>query len=98
MRRLPGSESRAHLPPSAAALGLVVTAAALGCATAKPQPAAGPAAPVRLEMEPMMIEAVPGPAGVQIESFDAQELFEQGGAALSQSHHDEAIRYYEKLL
>jgi tetratricopeptide (TPR) repeat protein len=49
-------------------------------------------------MEPMVIEAKPGPAGVQIESFDAEELFEQGGAALSQNRYDDAVRFYDKLL
>lgn len=36
--------------------------------------------------------------GLQIESFDATELFEQGGAALSEKRYDDAIRYYDRLL
>jgi tetratricopeptide (TPR) repeat protein len=49
-------------------------------------------------MEPVHIHAAPGPTGLIIESFDADELFEKGGAALSQADHDAAIAAYEKLL
>jgi tetratricopeptide (TPR) repeat protein len=77
-------------------------AAGLGaCATVhKAQTVPAPTAPavVHYEMEPVMIEAKPGPTGVELESFDAEELFEQGGAALSQTRLDDAIRFYDKLL
>jgi tetratricopeptide (TPR) repeat protein len=53
---------------------------------------------VRYEMEPIQIEATKGAAGVQIESYDAEELFEQAGAALSTNRYDEAVRLYDKLL
>src|SRR5882757_7338661 len=57
------------------------------------------AAPVvRYEMEPIEIQATKGAAGIQIESYDAEELFEQAGAALSQNRHDDAVRLYDKLL
>jgi tetratricopeptide (TPR) repeat protein len=49
-------------------------------------------------MEPIAIQATKGEAGVQIESFDAEELFEQAGSALSQKRHDDAVRLYDKLL
>jgi outer membrane protein assembly factor BamD (BamD/ComL family) len=49
-------------------------------------------------MEPIAIQASKGEAGVQIESFDAEELFEQAGAALSQKRFDDAVRLYDKLL
>jgi tetratricopeptide (TPR) repeat protein len=50
------------------------------------------------EMEPIKIQAVKGPDGVHIESFDAAELFEQGGAALSEKRYDDAIQAYDRLL
>ena len=46
----------------------------------------------------MAIEATRGSQGLAIESFDAEELFEQGGAALSAGQQDEAIGFYDKLL
>jgi tetratricopeptide (TPR) repeat protein len=69
------------------------------CAGRQPQPTVAPAAPAaRYDMEPMVIEATPAAGGVQVESFDAQELFEQAGAALSQSRFDDAVRAYDRLL
>jgi tetratricopeptide (TPR) repeat protein len=49
-------------------------------------------------MEPMAIEASRSAEGLAVESFDAEELFEQAGAALSSRRHDDAIRFYDKLL
>ena len=49
-------------------------------------------------MEPIKITAVHGPDGVHIESFDAAELFEQGGAALSEKRFDDAIARYDRPL
>ncbi len=72
------------------------------CATKPPPAPATPAntgAPVtEYEMEPMKIQAVKGPNGVHIESFDAAELFESGGAALSDKRYDDAIAAYDRLL
>jgi tetratricopeptide (TPR) repeat protein len=83
-------------------LALIFVASSLtsACATRSAQTrAAAPAGPAeRLDMEPILIQAVQGPAGVQIESFDAQELFEQGVTALGENRFDEAIRYYDRLL
>jgi outer membrane protein assembly factor BamD (BamD/ComL family) len=95
-----------HNPPrSRPFIGRLVTgfaAAALvaGCAsTPPPAPAAPQNAPVTTyEMDPIKIEAVKGPEGVHIESFDAAELFEQGGAALSEKRFDDAIAAYDRLL
>jgi tetratricopeptide (TPR) repeat protein len=79
-------------------ISFVLGALMLGaCAHRQPvPPSTGPV--VQYEMEPIQIEASKGAAGVQIESFDAEELFEQAGAALSQSRHDDAVKLYEKLL
>ncbi len=69
------------------------------CAARQAAPPANPATPVvHYDMEPIKIEAVPGPTGVQIEAFDAEELFERAGAALSAQKYDDAIRFYDKLL
>jgi tetratricopeptide (TPR) repeat protein len=57
-------------------------------------------APVEhLEMDPIKIQAVKDPDGKQhIESFDATELFDDAGKALSDKRYDDAIRGYEQLL
>jgi TolA-binding protein len=72
----------------------------LGCATrgSAPGPANPGAAVVRYDMEPIAIEAKRGRSGVEIDSFDAQELFEQAGAALSEKRYDDSIRLYGKLI
>ncbi len=53
---------------------------------------------VRIDMEPIAIEATHGADGVRIEAFDAAELFEHAGAALSDKQFDQAISAYQKLL
>lgn len=58
----------------------------------------GTAAPTKIEMEPLQIQASQSPAGLVVESFDAQELFERAGAALSSNQLDDAIRLYDRLL
>jgi tetratricopeptide (TPR) repeat protein len=80
-------------------LSLAICSLLVGCAIHGTPPApANPASVVRYDMEPIAIQATKGQAGVQIESFDAEELFEQAGAALSQKHYDDATRLYDKLL
>jgi TolA-binding protein len=82
----------------AATLGL---SAGTGCGTTgqhQGPPAPTPPAVVHYDMDPIVIEAKPGAQGLEIESFDAEELFEQGGAALSQGRLDEAVAFYDKLL
>jgi tetratricopeptide (TPR) repeat protein len=94
---------RRQLTPTAtriAMCGLITLVA--GCATKPPPAPATPAnagAPVtEYEMEPIKIEAVKGEGGIHIESFDAAELFERGGAALSEKRYDDAIAAYDRLL
>ena len=99
--RFPGAPAAASAALRWAALGAVVTSAALtGCGTARLQAPPAPVAPAvtHYDMDPIVIEAKPGKTGIEIESFDAEELFEQGGAALSQSRFDDAIPFYDKLL
>jgi tetratricopeptide (TPR) repeat protein len=81
--------------PLALALGFCL---ALGACAHRPVAPTSTAPVVRYEMEPIQIEATKGAAGIQIESYDAEELFEQAGAALSQNRHDDAVRLYDKLL
>ena len=85
---------------SAVPVGLLAAALAAGCAHQAPAlpvtPAAGPV--TEYEMEPIKITAVNGPEGVHIESFDAAELFEQGGKALGEKRYDDAIAAYDRLL
>lgn len=58
-----------------------------------------PGTPVqRIEMDPIKIQAVKGPEGTHIESYDATELFERAGAALSEKRFDDAVVAYERLL
>jgi TolA-binding protein len=81
-------------------LGILATISA--CATKPPPAPATPATagqPVtEYDMDPIKITAVKGPEGVHIESFDAAELFEAGGAALSDKRYDDAIAAYDRLL
>jgi tetratricopeptide (TPR) repeat protein len=87
--------------PLELALALALAGATFGCASVRSQqapPARAPAGVTHYEMDPMVLEATPGPTGIQIDSFDAQELFEQGGASLSQNRFDDAIRLYDRLL
>jgi TolA-binding protein len=86
-------------PPSAV-LWLTALIAGLGCAH---QPSPGPvtpnAPPITLyEMEPIKITAVNGPSGVQVEAYDATELFEQAGKALSEKRYDDSLLAYDRLL
>jgi TolA-binding protein len=78
----------------------VVLAMFSACATKPPPAPATPAGqPVtEYDMDPIKITAVKGPEGVHIESFDAAELFEAAGAALSDKRYDEAIAAYDRLL
>jgi tetratricopeptide (TPR) repeat protein len=50
-------------------------------------------------MEPIKLQGVKGPDGVQhVVTYDATELFERGGAALSEKRYDDAAVAYEHLL
>jgi tetratricopeptide (TPR) repeat protein len=88
-----------------AAARVIVAIGMLGLATAGcVHRGAGPvgptsAAPVTsYEMEPIKITAVAGPDGTHVEAYDAAELFEQAGKALSDKRYDDAIRAYDRVL
>jgi tetratricopeptide (TPR) repeat protein len=87
-------------PCALVAFSLAALATAAGCGTTRSQTVPGPVVPevVHYDMDPIVIEAKSGKTGIEIESFDAEELFEQAGAALSQSRFDDAIPFYDKLL
>jgi tetratricopeptide (TPR) repeat protein len=53
---------------------------------------------VRLDMEPIKIEATSAADGLHIDAYDAPELFEHAGKALSDKRVDDAIGLYSKLL
>jgi tetratricopeptide (TPR) repeat protein len=81
-------------------LSLLVLGFAAGCGTAARQgtPATGPAPAVHLDMEPINIEATNDADGIHIGAFDAPELFEQAGIALSEKRFEDAAKTYGKLL
>lgn len=72
--------------------------AVVGCGTTKGTTQTGPAAPVHLDIEPIKIEATTDGDGTRIDAFDASELFERAGQALSDKRYDEAVKSYAKLL
>ena len=82
--------------------GAAICALGLGaCATSGAHPpGVGPesGSVVKYEMDPIRIDATKGPAGMQIEAYDAPELFEQAGVALSDKRFDAAAKLYAKLL
>jgi TolA-binding protein len=92
----------------AGALARLATWAALsvlsaaGCAGKGRHDAANPATGPQVqevEMEPIKLQGVKGPDGVQhVVTYDATELFEQGGAALSEKRYDDAVSAYDHLL
>jgi TolA-binding protein len=52
-----------------------------------------------VEMEPIKLQAVRGPDGVQhVVTYDATELFERAGAALSEKRFADAAKTYEELM
>lgn len=77
-------------------LALVFCACATTKTTAPVNP--GPPPVTTYEMEPVKITAVKDAAGQHLESFDATELFEQAGAALSEKRFDDAVGTYDRLL
>jgi len=96
-----------NLDPTRAPAGLplaisaVFVSFAAGCGTTGQQ--AQPGSPgadqvTRFDMEPVKIEATHTPEGTVIEAYDASELFEHAGRALSDKRFDEASKSYDKLL
>lgn len=78
---------------------LFVLSLALGCGARQgPPPATGPGPAVHLDMEPINLEATNDADGIHIDAFDAPELFEQAGIALSGKRYDDAVTTYGKLL
>ena len=101
MRQFPWTPPTTSVLPGHLLITLTMATACLtGCGARQHQGPAVPTAPAvaHYEMEPIMIEAKPGATGLEVESFDAEELFEQGGAALSHSRYDDAVRFYDKIL
>jgi len=81
--------------------GWLVLGLLAGCGTTAGQGTGGQAGPpptVHLEMDPIKIEATTDAEGTHIDAFDAPELFEHAGKALSDRRFDEAVRGYQKLL
>ena len=81
-----------------AALAALAVAVSACATTSKVAPANPTPAPTEYEMEPIKIAAVKGPEGQRLESFDATDLFEQAGTALSAKRYDDAIKTYDRLL
>lgn len=82
---------------SASAFCGLVLAACGGTQTPPPrQPGQGQV--THLEMEPVRIEARRGTTGLEIEAYDAAELFERAGKSHGEGRFDEAERLYQRLL
>src|SRR5262249_49757775 len=62
-------------------------------------PAAAPQPPVRtVELEPMRIDVVQGPAGAETRAYDARSLLDEGNENLVLHRYDAALAAYEHLL
>jgi len=100
----PRMRTRSSRSPLLPLIAFPALALAAGCAHPGAAGPANPATPTaakvtEMEMEPIKIEATKGPDGaLQIESFDAGDLFEQGGKALGEKRFDDAIASYDRLL
>ena len=78
-------------------LAWALALAAVGCAGKARNDVATPAAPPpqEVQMDPIKLHAVKGPDGVQhVETYDATELFERAGAALSDKRYDDSASAY----
>lgn len=53
---------------------------------------------VHFDMDPIKLEATSDAEGLHIDAYDAPELFEHGGTALSAKRFDDAVKVYGKLL
>ena len=81
---------------SFAAVGFAASCAGTGQQTKPTQPGGEQA--VHLDMDPIKIEATSDADGLHIDAYDAPELFEHAGKALSDGRFDEAAKEYGKLL
>jgi len=78
----------------------------VACGTTVPKPVVGPPRAkqtknppaVKLVMEPIRLQAVPGPDGPEVKVVDAGGLFEKGGQLLSGKKYREALKFYDQLL
>jgi tetratricopeptide (TPR) repeat protein len=77
------------------ALGFAAACASTGQQT---KPGQGDEPVVRLDMDPIKIEATSDADGIHIDAFDAPELFEHAGKALSEKRYDDSVKVYGKLL
>jgi len=78
------------------ALSVAASCASSGQQTKSTQP--GGETVVHLDMDPIKIEATNDADGLHIDAYDAPELFEHAGKALSDSRFDDAAKEYGKLL
>jgi len=90
--------STKNTSPAPLSVGLIAFLGLTGCATTRPPAPVTPPAVTEYEMDPIKIQAVKGPEGIHLETFDAAELFEQAGAALSEDRYDDALKAYDRLL
>ncbi len=68
-------------------------------AATQPTPAASPAAPPEIDLEPLRIRVVTGPGGEQtLEQYDARMLLDRGNQALADGRWDDALRVYDQLV
>jgi TolA-binding protein len=87
---------RVHRWPPLVALAFAAACASTSRQTTPGQTGGEPT--VRLDMDPIKIEATTHADGLHIDAYDAPELFEHGGVALSEKRFDDAIQVYGKLL
>jgi hypothetical protein len=60
---------------------------------------APPGVPVeQIQMDPIKIQAVKGPDGTHLETYDVTELFDRAGKALSDKRYADAVRDYDRVL
>jgi len=78
------------------ALGFAAACASTGQQTKPAQPGGEQA--IHLDMDPIKIEATTDADGIHIDAYDAPELYEHGGKALSENRFDDAAKLYSKLL
>ena len=87
---------RVHAWLPIVALSVAASCASSGQQTKPNQPGGEPV--VRLDMDPIKIEATTDANGLHIDAYDAPELFEHAGKALSDGRFDDAAKEYGKLL
>jgi tetratricopeptide (TPR) repeat protein len=87
---------RVHYWLPLVALGYAAACASTGQQNKAGQPGSEQA--VHLDMDPIKIEATSDADGIHIDAYDAPELFEHAGKALSESRFDDAAKLYSKLL